>query len=77
MYRVISNPNFFFPCTHPTISGIISGKTQLTKRIAFLIEKTYGISSDWLLNGNGKMSVDLGEEEKKIQEENALLRKID
>ncbi|WCL51462.1 helix-turn-helix domain-containing protein [Leptospira sp. GIMC2001] len=60
-----------------TISMYISGERKISKPIAFLIEKTYGISSDWLLNGTGKMFIDLGEEEKKIQEENALLRQID
>lgn len=63
--------------TQSTISGIISGKSQLTKITAFLIEKTYGISSEWLLYGTGEMRVSQTEEERQVQESQSILRRLD
>lgn len=63
--------------TQANVSRMLNGKTQLTKIVAFLIEKTYGISSEWLLYGTGEMYIALSEEEKKVQELNSLLRQLE
>jgi len=60
-----------------TIASVTSGKNSLSKILAFLIEKTYGISSDWLLYGTGEMYVAQSEEEIAVQEQNSLLRRIE
>ena len=63
--------------TPGAISMYATGERELPKSIAFLIEKTYGISSEWLLHGSGEMKVSRNQLEQKLEEENALLRKLD
>lgn len=48
-----------------------------TKPIALLLGMIYGISREWLLDGTGEIYVPSNPLEKKLEEENSLLRKID
>lgn len=52
------------------ISNYISGDRPISKIVAFLIEKTYGISSEWLLHGTGEKFVE-------HNPDSALLRSLD
>lgn len=56
-----------------SISTFLSGKSQMSQSTALLIEKTYGISSHWLLTGEGTMVAD---PKKQISEDIEFSRKI-
>lgn len=56
------------------ISGILNGKLAIGKKTAARLQELYGVSSAWILTGQGRMFEDEGQASEMLMQENLSYR---